>query len=277
MSQVAQVKFVDYRSSIARALDLIDAGVRLPQHELIIIKPNLTNSSPPPVTTSVAAAEAVYHYCKSHTKAQIAIGEGSGSGRTPDVYAALGYTDLAEKYGLELIDFNETETVLLKDNAALQLKQFHIPRIAQRAFIISLPVLKDHSFTKTTIAMKNMFGLAPGKFYAGGWNKAKLHRPSTDKSVVDICRYKKPDLSIVDASVALTGMHLSGTKKKIGLILAGFDPVAVDTIGSELLGHNPRRLPYLTLADGLLGSMHDIEIVGAGPCACPKKLLPHNR
>jgi uncharacterized protein (DUF362 family) len=263
MSQVAKVKFDDYAKSISEALDLISAGTRLPQEGLIIIKPNLTNSSPPPVTTSVAAVEAVYRYCKAHTKTDIAIGEGSGSGRTPDVYAELGYSDLAGKYGLELIDFNEAETLLLKDKAAFQLTQFHMPRIAQQAFIISLPVLKDHGFTKTTIAMKNMFGIAPGKFYAGGWNKSRLHNPSTDKSVVDICRYKKPDLSIVDASIALTGMHLAGKKKKIGLILAGFDPVAVDAIGSELLGHNPRRLPYLSLADGLLGSMDDIEVLQA--------------
>ena len=78
---------------------------------------------------------------------------------------------------------------------------------------------------------------------------------------MDICRYKKPDLSIVDASVALTGMHLSGTPKKLGLILAGFDPVAVDTVGSKLLGHNPRKLPYLTLSDGLHGEMDNIEVL----------------
>jgi uncharacterized protein (DUF362 family) len=261
MSKVVKVNFVDYRTSIARALDLAGASDCLPKQGLIIIKPNLTNSSPPPVTTSVEAAEAVYNYCKVHTKAEVAIGEGCGSGITSDVFAALGYTDLAKKYGLELIDFNEAETTTLHNANALQLKKIHIPRTAQNAFIISLPALKDHSFTKTTIAMKNMFGIAPGKFYAGSWNKAKLHSPSTDKSVVDICLYKKPDLSVVDASVALKGMHLAGTSKKIGLILAGFDPVAVDTVGSELLGHNPKKLPYLTLANGLLGNMNDIEII----------------
>jgi uncharacterized protein (DUF362 family) len=261
MSRVATVRFVDYPSSVAQALDLIDAPARLPQHGLIIIKPNLTNSSPPPVTTSVEAAEAIYRYCRAHTKARIAIGEGCGSGRTADVFAALGYTRLAAKYGLELIDFNEAESVPLKDSAALQLREFHMPRIVQRAFLISLPVLKDHSFTTTTIAMKNMFGLAPGRFYAGGWNKAKLHHPSTDNSVVDVCRYKRPDLSVVDASVALTGMHLAGKKKKLGLILAGFDPVAVDTIGTQLLGHNPQELPYLTLSHGFLGDMDNIETV----------------
>jgi len=263
MSKVARVKFADYQSSIAKALDLIGAGAQLPQDGLIIIKPNLTNSSPPPVTTSVAAAEAVYNYCKSHTKAEIVIGDGCGSGKTSDVFAALGYTELAKRYGLKLIDFNEAETVTLENKNAFQLKQFHIPRIVQSAFVISLPVLKDHSFTKTTIAMKNMFGIAPGKFYAGSWNKSKLHNPSTDKSVVDVCLYKKPDLSVVDACVALKGTHLSGKHKKIGLILAGFDPVAVDTIGSELLGHNPKKLEYLTLANGLLGTMDNIEIVKA--------------
>jgi len=261
MSQVARVKFVDYNSSIARALELIGAGGLLPQDGLVIIKPNLTNSSPPPVTTSVAAVEAVYNYCRAYTKAEIAIGDGCGSGRTTEVFAALGYTELAKKYGIELIDFNEAETVLLENTNAFVLKQFHMPRIVQGAFVISLPVLKDHSFTKTTIAMKNMFGIAPGKYYAGSWNKSKLHSPSTDKCVVDVCLYKKPDLSVVDASVALKGMHLAGEHKKIGLILAGFDAVAVDAVGSELLGHNPKQLEYLQLANGLLGNMDNIEIL----------------
>jgi len=261
MSKVAKVKFVDYRTSIPRALDLIDTPARLPQQGLIIIKPNMTNSSPPPVTTSVAAAEATYNYCKAHSKAEIVIGDGCGNGRTPDVFEALGYTDLANKYGLKLFDFNEAETVELKNDNAFQLKQFYMPKIVQHSFIISLPVLKDHSFTKTTIAMKNMFGIAPGKFYSGSWNKSKLHSPSTDKSVVDVCLYKKPDLSIVDASVALKGMHLAGKQKSIGLILAGFDPVAVDTLGSGLLGHNPKKVDYLTLANGRLGSMENIEVV----------------
>lgn len=261
MSCVAKVKFCDYQSSISKALDLIGAGSRIPQQGLIIIKPNLTNSSRPPVTTNVDAAEAVYIYCKAHTKAQIVIGEGCGSGTTPQVFSTLGYTRLAKKYGIKLIDFNEAEAVTLKNKQALQLKQFHIPKVVRYAYIISLPVLKDHIFTETTVAMKNMFGIAPGRFYSGGWNKSKLHSPSTDKSVVDVCLYKKPDLSIVDASVALQGSHLSGRRVNIGFILASFDPVAVDTVASELLGHNPKRLKYLSLANGLLGSMDDIHII----------------
>jgi uncharacterized protein (DUF362 family) len=72
---------------------------------------------------------------------------------------------------------------------------------------------------------------------------------------VDVCLYKKPDLCVVDASVALAGMHLSGVEKKLGVILAGFDAVAVDAAGSRLMGHDPMEIEYLTLADGRLGSL----------------------
>jgi uncharacterized protein (DUF362 family) len=108
--------------------------------------------------------------------------------------------------------------------------------------------------------MKNMFGIAPAPFYRGSWNKSKLHSPSTHKSVIDMCLYKKPDLCLVDASVALAGTHLSGKSRNLGLILASFDPVAVDAVGSELLGHDPKTIQYLTLAHGVLGSLDNIEI-----------------
>ena len=76
MSLVSQVRFTDYAASVSRALDLAGAPARLPADGLIIIKPNLTNADKPPVTTAVAAAEAVYRYCRAHSGAEIAIGEG---------------------------------------------------------------------------------------------------------------------------------------------------------------------------------------------------------
>lgn len=253
--KVSRIRFTSYTDSVREALDEIDAGNNLPSDRLIIIKPNLTNADKPPVTTNVDIVGAIYHYCRQHTKAEIAIGEGCGSGKTQDAYQANGYIDLAKKHGIRLIDFNSEKAVKLSRSDTVQLKELYVPEIVIDAYVISVPVLKDHSFTVTTIAMKNMFGIAPAPYYSGSWNKSKLHRPSTHKSVFDICLYKKPDLCVVDASIALAGMHLSGTEKKLGLILAGYDPVAVDAEGSRLMGHNPRRIGYLKLADGVLGFM----------------------
>ena len=261
LSRVAQVKFAGYEKSVFRALDLIGAKELLPSDGLIILKPNLTNTSLPPVTTSVRFVGAVFDYCSRHTSARLAIGEGSGSGGTFDAFSALGYTEYARTAGIPLLDFNSEKSVILSRKDTLHLREFHIPEKVKDAFVISLPVLKDHSFTKTTIAMKNMFGIAPAPFYRGSWNKSCLHTPSTHWSVVDVCLYKRPALCVVDASVALCGSHLAGVPRALGVILAGADPVAVDAVGSALLGHDPGKIEYLARANGILGSTEGIQIV----------------
>lgn len=258
MSTVAVIPFTDYQQTVTAALDIIGAEEVLVQSRLIVIKPNLTNADPPPVTTPVECVAAIADYCRKHSDAEVIIGEGCGSGRTIDAFAANGYVDLAEREGLRLVDFNTRDTVRVFNPQAGQIKEFEMPAILQQATVISVPVLKDHSFTGTTIAMKNMFGIAPAPFYQGSWNKSALHHPCTHQSVVDICGYKKPALNVVDAVTALTGMHLSGTPKDIGLILASRDPVAVDAVGSRLLGHDPHRIKYLVMADGVLGHLDGI-------------------
>jgi len=242
-----------YDASVEKALDSIGARDRLPQSGLIILKPNLTNADPPPVTTNVRTVEAVLRYCRKCSQADIAIGEGCGSGITADAFAANGYKELAATYGVCLIDFNEEADVKLSREDARTWKELYMPCVALDAFLISVPVLKDHCFTETTIAMKNMFGLVPAPRYRGSWNKSALHQPSSHWSVFDVCLYKKPDMCVVDCSPALTGMHLSGVPKDFGVILAGFDPVAVDAKGSRMLGHDPSSIEYLTMSDGVLG------------------------
>ena len=260
MSLVAKVSFRDAETSVTQALDIIGAGAHLARASLIILKPNLTTAAPPPVTTSVQTVAAAYKYCRRHSGAEIAIAEGCGSGTTAETFARNGYTRLADEHGIRLIDLNEEKSVLLKRADALQEREFHLPEVLLAAFVISIPVLKDHCFTQTTVAMKNMFGIAPAPHYCGGWNKSRLHSPSTHAAVVDVCLYKPPSLCLVDANVALSGMHLSGTPRQLGLILASFDPVAVDAVASELLGHDPAGIEYLRLADGRVGSLNGIEI-----------------
>jgi len=255
MSCVSRISFRSYRESVAEALEAIGAADRIPSSGRICLKPNLTNDSPPPVTTPVECVEAVYDWLRPRTEAEIFIGEGCGSGRTVDVFQHLGYTDLGRRKDIELVDFNTGELCTSRAEGAVQWPELKLPAAAADAWIVSIPILKDHSFTGTTVAMKNMFGLVPGSVYGGSWNKSKMHSPSTDRSVVDVCLHKSPDLCVVDAVTALTGMHLAGTPRRFDLILASFDPVAADAAGSELLGHDPEELDYLRMADGVLGSL----------------------
>ena len=53
----------------------------------------------------------------------------------------------------------------------------------------------------------------------------------------------------------------AGTPKRMGLILARFDPVAVDAVGGRLLGHDPAQVACLRLVQGVLGDMTSTRIV----------------
>ncbi len=73
------VDFVSYRKSVPELLDSIGAGEVLSEQARVLIKPNLINTSPPPVTTPVECCEAIIEYIHRCSEAEIIIGEGCGA------------------------------------------------------------------------------------------------------------------------------------------------------------------------------------------------------
>lgn len=254
MVKVAEVKFKDYTGSITKALDSIGASSIVAKEDKIIIKPNLVTDRLPPCTTDVRCVEAIVKYCKIYSpRAKIIIAEGSGGCDTHLAFSSLGYNDLAKKYNLKLIDVdNEKDIITLKNPNAKVLKELHIPKVLTTGFLISVPVLKDHSLQKTTLSLKNLIGFMPAKYYSGFWSykKSKIHNMDTDWAIVDLNLYFKIGLAIIDGVIGQKGCHLSGVRcfPPKNLILAGFDPVAVDIAGSKLLGWNWEDINYLKYA-----------------------------
>ena len=56
-------------------------------------------------------------------------------------------------------------------------------------------------------------------------------------------------------------MRLSETPKKLGLILASFDSVAVDPVRRRLPSHDPARIECFKLPQVVLGDMESIQLV----------------
>ena len=79
--QSAIVDFYSYQESIAAALDAINAGETLSRQTAILLKPNLINASPHPVTTPADCCEAVIEYIRSCSDASIVIEGETGTGK----------------------------------------------------------------------------------------------------------------------------------------------------------------------------------------------------
>ena len=252
MRDVVDVPFTNYEDSVPEALDACGAGEFLASRERVLVKPNLVSKQPPPVTTPAACVEVVVRYVREHAPgAEVLVAEGTGcASETSEVFEDLGYVEMAQRLGVELVDLNLAPLVHREDPQCGVFKEMWLPELAFTHTIVSVPVLKGHSMSMVTGALKNMMGFPPPAHYAGGpygsWKKARFHH-RLHEAIRDLCRYVSPALCLVDASEGLLDYHLGGPRcdPPVRKILAGGDPLAVDRACAGLLGIDWREVAHL--------------------------------
>ncbi len=256
--ELSVVNYRNYRDSVAEVFDSIGAREILSKETAILIKPNLVNSSPHPVTTSPECCEAVVEYVKACSDAEVIIAEGSGdkSLETVEIFRLLGYSDISERQGVELVDLNNSSLKRLENRNAGIFAEMYLPEIAFTHFIISVPVLKAHSLSGFTGSMKNMIGFAPPDHYSGKfgvWKKALFHE-DMHQSIIDLNMYRSPDLTLMDASVGMKDHHLGGRQcdPPVNKIIAGYNPLEVDRKGASFLELDWKQIEYLASNKGLM-------------------------
>jgi len=250
MADTVQICFDTYQTSVPSLLDRIGTARLVADEQCILIKPNLVNDSPFPVTTAPTFCREVVRWLQARTRGKIIIAEGCGDAKleTDQVFHNLGYDRMAQDLGVDLLDLNHAELVRLKRPENRIFPEFFLPKIAIDAFILSLPVLKAHSFARITGTLKNMMGFAPPKHYAGSgyWKKAAFHE-NMHQSLQELNAYILPDLTLMDASVGLSQYHLGGPTctPPANRLIAGIDPFGVDRAAAKLIGLDPDTIAHL--------------------------------
>ncbi len=114
--------------------------------------------------------------------------------------------------------------------------------------IVNLPKLKTHVLTCITAAVKNTFG------YLVGGDKMRVHSCARTprqfaEALLDVYRIRPPELTIVDAVVAMEGNGPSkGPLRSLGKVLAGTDAISVDTVAAAMIGQDAASVPHLAIA-----------------------------
>ena len=265
-SPVYTCSFTSWQESVPRLLDAAGLKKRLASAQKVIIKPNLVEPQPPPVTTPVelvAALAGYIHNACPHLDIIIAEGCGSSSNNTWQVFEALGYTGLADFDRVTLMDLNEAPSVLMQNSKCRRWPEMHLPKIVFESFLISVPVLKAHSLAGITLTMKNMIGLAPPAHYRqdGPWKKASFHQ-GIQEAVFDLNRYRTPDFTLLDATIGMQKAHLWGPtcNPPPNRLAVSYDPVAIDSYGCRLLKIKWDTIGHLAMAHGTLGAAEPLMV-----------------
>ena len=96
--------------------------------------------------------------------------------------------------------------------------------------LINIPTAKSHSATGVSLGIKGLMGLI--------WDRESFHSQyNINQAIADLATVIRPHLTVLDATRALVsgGPGGPGEVRKPGLIVAGIDPVAVDSYGVSIV------------------------------------------
>ena len=268
-TQVSVVKCDSYEpalvwQAVKKSLDALGGiSVFIKPGSKVLVKPNLLMAKEPEfgITTHPEVVRAVVRLLKD-INCRIFIGDGpsvwGGQAQNLDaVYEKTGIKRVCAEEGAELVKFDKRRwrgkfplTSWLDDCDSL----------------VSIPKFKTHELTLLTAGIKNLYGLVSDSF------KTELHKKHFEpedfsRVLVDIYEEVKPALTVIDGVMGMEGdgPATSGKLRELGLIIAGKDCVALDSIAALVMGIKPQDvLTNLEAARRGLGEMDlkNIQVIG---------------
>ncbi len=242
------------REMILELLSGLNLAEAIPSGARIGLKPNLVVARPAweGATTTPELAAGVLQYLRDHGFKDLVIAEGSWIGdSTARAFRVCGYTDLAKKYGAELVDLQKDSFHRL-EAGGLELRI--CAEMSRIDYLINMPVLKGHCQTRITCALKNMKGCIPDS------EKRRFHTLGLHEPIAALNCAVRSDLVIVDGLIGDLDFEEGGNPVQMDRVIVGSDPVLVDSYVAALLGYEPEDIPYITLAAGLgLGELYSPE------------------
>ena len=260
------------REAVSAACDLREI---IPSGAKVVLKPNIYAPFPPPTTTDPRVVVAAAELAREAGAGEVIVAEGrslstarfrSANNTTRACANVTGMTQALDAAGIPFVALEEDEFVEIAVPGADLLRRASVPRtILDADVLINLPVMKVHSLTLVTLAIKNLHGIVSDFDKACSHRYRDYHLP---RKLVDLLLVKRPALTILDGLVAQEGDHAaSGNPVEMGVVMAAVDPVALDAAASYVMGFDPLEVDTTRIAEerGLgVADLRQVRIAGVG-------------
>lgn len=243
-----------------QALGLLNAEVVFSPEDRVLIKPNCVLPKPPStgVTTDAHLVEGIIDFARACGVVDITIGEGGNPG-TDKAFDITGLREVATRHNVPLVNLNKDEGVEVKIPRGKTLRSVVVARrVLESTCIVNVPKLKIHHMAQVTLSIKNLMGAIVG-------DRGAIMHTNIDAKLVDLASVIRPKLNVIDGLVGAERDETHGNPIPMDIIIAGRDMVAVDAVGSAVMGIDPQTVRHVRLAAerGLgVGDLTAIEVRG---------------
>ena len=204
------------------------------------IKPNLVVPGPASLgaTTHPEVVEGIILYLKDFGIKDIKIIESSWVGdSTLRAFKHCGYEELSARYDIPLIDL-KTDPYKSYSFDGYEIKICN--EAMDTDFLINVPVLKAHCQTRLTCCMKNLKGCIPDP------EKRRFHTLGIHKPVAALSALIKTGYNVVDGICGDLSFEEGGNPVTANRIIAGRDPLMIDSLCAGLIGYRPEEIEYIS-------------------------------
>lgn len=212
--------------------------------ERVLIKPNILRKASPElgITTHPLILECIVRSLLAEGL-ELTIADSPGSIKSDnfneflDICEETGVMDIIRRYpSVQLVFVNEGirkgRFVLYKD-------------LREYDKIVNVAKLKTHILTYFSGAVKNIFGLVPGR-HKLDYHARYPNRIDFSKFIADLYNYVNPSYNIIDGIIGMEGNGPSrGNPKYAGLLLGSTNGFAIDAVAMRLVGLDTSKCLYL--------------------------------
>jgi len=252
----------------------------------VALKPNLVTEGPASLgaTTHPEVAEGIIMFLRDFGVKRIKIIESSWiGGNTKRAFKDCGYVSLSRKYNVPFIDLKDDRctTLELRECGDRPYKMGDRPyemdicnEALETDFLLNIPVLKAHSQTRLTCAIKNLKGCIPDR------EKRRFHTIGLHKPIAVLGALLKTGYTVVDGICGDLNFEEGGNPVISNRIIAGRDPVLIDSYCAQLIGYHSNEIKHLVYSRELgVGEFYSdkTKIIELGVENKPVKNLKSNR
>jgi len=255
----------DVKAAVGEALTLALDGGAPRVGSRVLLKPNLAAARRPErgITTHPGVVGAAIDFFKEHG-CRVFVGDspaGAVRGVTR-VWENTGVAEVCRARGADLVNFEAGGWV----ERNVEGRTYRLARsVLEFDSIVNLPKFKTHVLTLVTGAIKNAFGCVPG-FAKSTFHLTNPRPPEMSRVIVDVFQAMAPWVTLMDAVDVMEGNGpSSGQVRRLGVIAASRDAVALDAVMSAMVGIDPLKVPTTREASrrGLgVADPHRIEVIG---------------
>ena len=256
---LAVVRGTNVEKMVRAAVDRIGGMTRfVSTNDKVLLKPNAAWDRQPEqaANTNPAVVGALVKLCFEARAAEVWVTDVSVN----DPYrcfARSGIEDATKRAGGK-IKFTSESDFVLTDLKGESLKVWPVSAFYHEADkLINIPVVKHHSLSKCTIAMKNLYGSLGGQ-------RNRLHQ-DINTAITDLATAIRPTLNVIDATRVLrrngpTGGNLSDVS--IGnTVIAGTDLVAAESYALRFLDLKVGDIPFIAMAEKRGIGISDLKLL----------------